>query len=381
MGIKGLGKLITQYSPSSIQDYNNLRGSKFVLDVYILLYSTMIASRKYNYGRDVKTSMGRVSSHITGMFYKILSFINTDVETLWVFDGPPPEIKKDLMRKRSCAKQRAKNELLLTERERIDEYFNSLENSVDSDGEYQDVEVYKNFNRDSDIKNRKKTVEISKSIVHDVQTLLELFGISYIVAISEGEMQCAAFSNTYGAVSDDWDTLVFGSSNMIKNIKFHNKRYTKISLSSILFDLDLTHTQFVELCILLGCDYCPRIKGIDFDIYQQYRIHKNVDSFINFLHDENERLGEVKYHIPDNYYATFSNAKNFYIHGEIIDPYSVSLSPEWKEPRYDELTSFLCDDFEMDRTMVISNLEVVKRKFNQYKAAQERKKSFRDFIY
>ena len=37
---------------------------------------------------------------------------------------------------------------------------------------------------------------------------------------------------------------------------------TLLGLQAALVGLDLTYHQFVDLCILLGCDYCDSIKGI-----------------------------------------------------------------------------------------------------------------------
>lgn len=332
MGIKGLGKLINKYSPYSIKNNNKLKNSVFSIDIYIMLYSIMITGRKYNNGYDQTTSIGRVSGHIKGMYHKILNFINNNVDTLWVFDGPPPDIKKNLMIKRSYSKNKAKSKLI-----------NMISNS-------------------EEIKYKKKTVELSKNIISEVQTLLNLFGLPYIEALTEGEMQCAAFSTTHNVVSDDWDTLVFGSSCMIKNVDFIRGTCTKISLPILLADLGLTHEQFVEVCILMGCDYCPKIKGIYFDVYQEYIKHKNVLNFIEDL--RNDTRGH--YDIPDNYMELFNAAKDFYLHGEIIDPHSKELNLKWRMPDFNGIINYLCNEFEFDKTKITQDLHQVKQKYELY---------------
>jgi flap endonuclease-1 len=57
------------------------------------------------------------------------------------------------------------------------------------------------------------------------------------------------------------DTLAFGAPVLLQDI-VNGDQVTEINLSMALSGLDLSREQFIDLCILLGCDYCPKIKGI-----------------------------------------------------------------------------------------------------------------------
>lgn len=301
------------------------------------MYSFIISGRKINNGKDQVTSIGRQVEHIKGMYNRCINNIQNNIESLYVFDGPPPEIKKNLMRKRRYIKDKA--------RDKIEE--------IRKCSYYQD-----------DTKYKQKTVELTKNVICETQKLIHLFGIPYIEALNEGEMQCAAFCNTHYAVSDDWDTLVFGSSYMIKNINFRNKTYTKISLEVLLQDLGLTHEQFIEVCILMGCDYCPKIKGIYFEIYSEYIKYNDAMLFIESLREENKQY--QRYIIPENYIEQFNAAKEFYQHGIVIDPQSKNLNLEWSKPDYEGIINYLCDEFEFDRYTVTEDMKMVEQKYNSY---------------
>lgn len=62
-------------------------------------------------------------------------------------------------------------------------------------------------------------------------------------------------------------------------------------MEKILKNLELSTEEFVDLCILLGCDYCPTIRGIgrkkSFELIQKHRnietILDNIDQTVRFL--------------------------------------------------------------------------------------------------
>lgn len=54
----------------------------------------------------------------------------------------------------------------------------------------------------------------------------------------------------------------------------------EFTLSKILSELEFTQREFIDLCILLGCDYCESIKGIGpkraIDLMRQHRSIENI---------------------------------------------------------------------------------------------------------
>lgn len=62
-------------------------------------------------------------------------------------------------------------------------------------------------------------------------------------------------------------------------------------MDKMLRGFDMTMEQFIDLCILLGCDYCPTVRGIGpkkaFDLISQHKsieaILENLDQTVSFL--------------------------------------------------------------------------------------------------
>lgn len=51
-------------------------------------------------------------------------------------------------------------------------------------------------------------------------------------------------------------------------------------MEKVIKNLELSTEEFVDLCILLGCDYCPTIRGIGrkkgLELIQKYRTIENI---------------------------------------------------------------------------------------------------------
>lgn len=61
------------------------------------------------------------------------------------------------------------------------------------------------------------------------------------------------------------DTLTFSAPILCRHLTFSEARKTPISeinLEKALEGLEMTMSQFIDLCILLGCDYLEPIKGV-----------------------------------------------------------------------------------------------------------------------
>ena len=94
-------------------------------------------------------------------------------------------------------------------------------------------------------------------------------GVPIVEAPGEAEATCSRLcfdGKVYAAGTEDMDALTFGTPILIRNLSFagnSKKRPTQeISLKKVLKDLKLTQTEFIDLCILCGCDYSPSIKEL-----------------------------------------------------------------------------------------------------------------------
>ena len=69
----------------------------------------------------------------------------------------------------------------------------------------------------------------------------------------------------YAAGSEDMDTLTFNTPILYRHLTFSEAKkepISEINLQLALEGLEMEMSQFIDLCILLGCDYLEPIKGI-----------------------------------------------------------------------------------------------------------------------
>ena len=94
------------------------------------------------------------------------------------------------------------------------------------------------------------------------------------------------------------DTLTFGANVMLRHLTFSETRkmpITEFHLDKVLEGLRMSMAQFIDLCILLGCDYCDGIKGIGpmraVTLIQQ---HGSIDAII-------DNIDKDRYPIPEDW--------------------------------------------------------------------------------
>lgn len=93
----------------------------------------------------------------------------------------------------------------------------------------------------------------------------------------------------------------------------------EFTLATALRDLDLSMESFVDLCILLGCDYCQSIRGIGptraISLIKQ---HKSIDEVIKHLDTD-------KYSVPDDW--PYAEARRLFLHPDVRDPATIEVRP------------------------------------------------------
>jgi len=170
-------------------------------------------------------------------------------------------------------------------------------------------------------------------------------GVPVIDAEGEAEATCAALCAdklVYGAATEDADCLTFGSPKLIRNLfatDYKKRPILEIDLELVLKLLDINMDQFIEFCILSGCDYTNTIKGIGsktaFRMIKQYQgiegVIQNLDTKKHPLPEPflwKESLQEFKAPAV----TRFKTKEEAQLH----------LSQE--PANYEELTTFLLDE-------------------------------------
>jgi len=86
----------------------DISGWKLAVDGYNTLYQFLAIIRGMD-GGHLKDSKGRVTSHISGLFYRNVNLMELGIKLVYVFDGKPPELKTEEIERRSAQRREAKD--------------------------------------------------------------------------------------------------------------------------------------------------------------------------------------------------------------------------------------------------------------------------------
>ena len=327
MGIKNMLKFLTTNYPDLIKkiNINNFQGEKIAIDTSILLYQSIIAIR--NSGSDMTNQEGEITSHILGLFNKTILLLKMNILPIYVFDGQAPAMKSKVIHDRKKIKQRA------------------IEKLTESD-----------LSQSDKIKYFKRTVSISKKQIEECKELLTLMGIPYVVAPEEADSQCAQLVKdgiASAVLTEDMDILTFGANCIYRNLTSYKKEQYKINLCDILTTLNLNYEQFVELCILFGCDYTDKLLDINPSIiYEYYSKYKNMKDTLNSIY-KNKIIQNYKNENDINIICkSYDVYKNYFINS----PAKTNHIIEFNTPNIIDLTILLVSKYGLEKNKIQNKL-------------------------
>ena len=214
MGIKNLNTLIETYSKNgkTTKHLSEFSGKTLAIDTNVYLY-------KFLYGK---------SNHIDGIFFMVNKFKKFNILPIFVFDGKPPNEKKETIQNRKLIKIRMHdriNQLKL----KLDDVENDAER-IELQDEIYNIE--------------KKIIYVNKVVIDKAKELFDLMGIIYIDADCEAEHYCSKLCNlelVHGVVSEDMDTIACGSSLVIRNFTNKDDYIEAYYIDEILYDFELNY--------------------------------------------------------------------------------------------------------------------------------------------
>lgn len=255
---------------------------------------------------------GNITSHLVGLFYRSISLLENRILPVYVFDGSPPKFKRRELEERQKVKEKFTRE-----------WIEALSRG----------EIEKAF------KKSVMTVRVTTSIINEAKYLLDLMGLPWIQAPSEGEAQAAYMArrgDVYASASQDYDSILFGAPLLVRNLAIESRQfYPKqrifkklhpelISLNETLSNLKITREQLIDIAILIGTDYNEGVKGIG--PKKALKLIKTYGSF--------EKVVKA---LKINVDFDFESIRNLFLDPPAIDNYEIIF----REPKLNEIKSFL----------------------------------------
>lgn len=135
---------------------------------------------------------------------------------------------------------------------------------------------------EEDIFKKNIFIKINSQTANDIYNHLLLENIPIFITKNDAEKECAIQCSHEKdiVVSDDIDALAFGAPNLMRFISNKKKRHI-INKQELLNQLDINYEQFIDFCILSGCDYSGKIPGIG--PAKAHEIIKKYDTIEKFL--------------------------------------------------------------------------------------------------
>jgi len=315
MGILGLSKLVADVASHAIKEneIKNYFGRKVAIDASMSLYQFLIAIRQQDGGAQLTSEDGETTSHLMGFFYRTIRMVENGIKPVYVFDGKPPTMKAGELEKR-----KEKRDLAQTALDKAKE-----------EGNMEEVD-----------KQSKRLVKVGKNHVAECKMLLKFMGIPFVEAPCEAEAQCAELvkgGKVYAAGTEDMDTLTFGTNILLRHLTFSEARKMPIKefyLDKVLEGFEMDQDMFIDLCILLGCDYVDKIKGIGpkkaIELVKKY---KNIETIV-------ENLDTTKYPLPAHW--PYTEARRLFKEPEVTP--SAECDLKWEKPDEEGLVNYMCTE-------------------------------------
>lgn len=332
----GMGVKIGSLFPSEQISFKDLHDRIIVIDAYNVLHQFLATIRQRD-GTALKNAEGKITSHLSGLFYRTANLVQNKIKPVYVFDGKPHQLKQETIDERNRRRLQAEKD-----------WKDALEK-----GDIEKARV-----------KAQQTSRVTDEIVEQSKTLLDILGIPYIQAPEEGEAQASYMvrkGDAYAVGSQDFDCLLIGSPILIRNLTSASKRklpgkkaYTtvypeRIYLKQTLEKLGISQKQLVDMAILMGTDFNQGIKGIGpKKSLKLIKKNGNIENVISTIGSDQaptfERIKQIR--------SLFLNPKT-------TDNYDLS----WSFPDEEELIRFLHKDYQFSTKRIdsmISKFESIK---------------------
>jgi flap endonuclease-1 len=329
--------------PCGFQDFSN---RIIALDAYNVLHQFLSSIRQRD-GTPLKDAQGRITSHLSGLFYRTANLVEAKIRPVYVFDGEPHPLKARTIQQRRQRKEQAERE-----------WQEALEKG--------DLQTAKS--------KAQQTSRVTNEIIQQSKQLLDALGIPYVQAPSEGEAQASYMvkhGDAYAVGSQDFDCLLFGSPLLVRNLTTSERRklpskqaYTTVHPECIRLEpglqkLRITREQLVDIAILIGTDFNDGVKGYGPKKSLQLLLQKgSLENALDELKESGLSLSSEE----------ISNVRTIFLEPSITSDYIL----RWASPDPSTVITILCDEHQFSRDRV----EPILQKFSSITQLSKQKNLF-----
>jgi flap endonuclease-1 len=315
MGIMDLKKEIKTVAKTI--SLHQFRGKRIAVDTSCFLYQFLRS--------DLCRKICPESPLIYGFTKQLNIFRKYQITPVYIFDGKPPEEKVVIVDRKKMAEKTKSDIQNLDDCIKEVRKFTTIEEVVEcikienthlsdfittTDEETVDELIFALQNLKE--KKQLQSVKPTKAFIDQVKELFTYFGVPMIQSDGEADGMLAqlAHDNIVDAVlTSDTDQFAFGTDTTL--LVPESKDITEpvqYKIQDVYKCMGMTQEQFVDFCILCGCDYVKRIKGLGSKT--AITMIKKYNSIENIL----IQIEEVKrYVVADGYQTDVETARTMFI--------------------------------------------------------------------
>ena len=284
MGIKNLNKLLKKHCINGIIEINlkELKNKTIALDTSIFLY-------KYTYSGNMLQSFVQQLQHL----------LKYNITPIYIFDGKPTEEKNDLMLERKEKFNKSKNAIITLKgeykvyEETIESFKENYEFHEDTQEDFVEELREMRFQlREMEQKIQKKErgcIRIDWSKIPLFKQILEECGLFYYQCNGETDIYVKEFfkSNLIDyVITEDLDFLTHACDKVLYDYNFRSNKVLLYNQKIIIEELELTHSRFIDMCILMKCDYTCKISGIGHvNAYKLMKTHESIEEILENINN------------------------------------------------------------------------------------------------
>lgn len=305
-----------------------LEGKVIAMDAMNSLYQFLSIVRQSD-GEPLKDSRGRITSHLSGLFYRTSNLIGRGLRPVFVFDGEPPELKGET----------------LEDRRRLRTEAEKARKAALKAGKTEEARKY-----------AQRAARLTGEMVDGAKTLLDSMGVPWVQAPGEGEAQAARIvqkGDAWVTGSQDFDGLLFGSPLLVRNLAVTGKRklpgknvYKQVNpelveLNELLEEHGISRRQLIAIGVLVGTDFNPGIKGIG--PKTALKLVKKHGTLSDIMDTD----------LREKFDFDPLSVERIFFEPNVTDNYEIG----WRDPDIEAIKEFLCERHDFSESRVQTGID------------------------
>jgi flap endonuclease-1 len=343
-----MGTKLADIIEASTLSLRDMAGKRIAIDAFNTIYAFLATIRQPD-GTPLMDHKKRVTSHLSGLFYRTANLLESGISPAFVYDGEPPQLKAEEIARRREIREEARKEWQLAKAE----------------GRIEDAR-----------KAAQASSRLTTPMIEESKKLLEAMGVPVIQAPSEGEALAAQMARedyVWASASQDNDSLLYNCPRMIRNLSITGRRrssrsgsYKTVHPQLIQLDLNLkileiSREQLIDIAILVGTDYNDGVP----------RVGPKTALKLIKKHGTIEAVEKVK----GKFDFPYDQIRDIF-----LNPPKYDLHPlKWTNPQHDQIKKILCEEHDFGTQRVESALKRLEDALEELRGPTEQS-SLEDFF-